>query len=119
MYVDNVLIASRSDKEIDRISDHLERHFNIRRIGDVRQCLGIEFCRKEDTITMSQGGYIDEVLKRFGMEECNPVSTPLDPSLKLEKANNKPPQNVPFQELVGCLTYLVSIIRSDIAYTAS
>ncbi len=37
------------------------------------------------TITMSQSKYIEEVLKRFNMEECKPIGTPLDVNSKLLK----------------------------------
>ena len=34
---------------------------------------------------MNQSRYIEEVLKRFHMEDCKPVATPLDISTKLVK----------------------------------
>ncbi|CAL1678208.1 unnamed protein product [Lasius platythorax] len=51
----------------------------------VKYCLGLEFTRYEKEITVKQKGYINDVLNRFGMLECKPVSTPLEPGLKLVK----------------------------------
>ena len=42
------------------------------------QCLGIRILRQNDAIGMDQESYIDEMLKRFNMQDCNSVSTPID-----------------------------------------
>ena len=40
---------------------------------------------KENQITMlSQAHYIDKILHRVGLQDANPVSTPLDPNVNLE-----------------------------------
>ena len=54
-------------------------------IGVLHYCLGMEFemNREVRTITMNQKSYIEEVLKRFNMEECKPVGTLFDVNLKL------------------------------------
>jgi len=63
---------------------------------------------------------IFDVLDRFKMENCNPVSTPEDNSIKLlkgvtvdEKRNGSRPYH---RELVGNLMYLAVATRPDIAY---
>lgn len=122
IYVDDVLIASRNEKDIERISDFLSQRFNIKRLGEVHQCLGIEFNRDGNSISMNQRGYINEVLRRFGMDDCNPVSTPFDPSVKLEKGIDKSSKrelDLPYREIMGCLTYIASSTRPDIAFSAS
>lgn len=69
---------------------------------------------------MSQGSYIWEILRRFGMSDCNSVSTPLDPSQKLEKKADKSSDGcLACWELIGCLTYLTSTTRPIIAFSAS
>ena len=75
-------------------------------------CLGVEFerDRKARTITMSQRKYIREVLKRFTMEECKPISTPLDVNAKLLKlwveefeAIEGETEGIPYKSGVGSL----------------
>ncbi len=41
--------------------------------------------RANCTINISQSKYIEEVLKRFNMEECKPIGTLLDVNSKLLK----------------------------------
>ncbi|EZA55654.1 Copia protein [Ooceraea biroi] len=69
---------------------------------------------------MRQSSYIDEVLKRFNMEECNPVSTPMDLGSKLDREEQSyEEKDLPYRELVGCLTYIATATRPDIAFVAS
>jgi len=122
VFVDDILIASRNKKEIDRIFYFLSQQFMIKNLGEVNRCIGIEFNREGANITLTQKGYICELLKRFGMTDCNPVSTSFDSNVKLNKGVNKSTlhdQALPYRELIGCLTYLASSTRPDIAFSAS
>ena len=66
----------RLEEEYD-MSDLGELHFFLR--------VYIERDRAARIITMHQKSYIEEVLKRFGMEDCKPISTPLDVKAQLVK----------------------------------
>ena len=63
------------------MSDLDELHFFLR----------LEFVRDRvaRTITMNQSKYVMDVLKRFGMENCKPVGTPLDVNSKLMKLTDE------------------------------
>lgn len=122
IYVDDILICSRSEEKIKHFSDFISRHFDVRDLGEPRQCLRIEFSREGNNITLKQKGYINEVLRRFGMSDCNPVSTPINPNEKLDGGSNESSNDapsLPYRELIGCLTYLASSTRPDIAFSAS
>ena len=56
-------------------------------LGELYFCLGVEFVRDRATrtISMNQTKYVMDVLKRFGMEDCKPVVTPLDVNCKVVK----------------------------------
>lgn len=121
VYVDDVLIASRNQEEINRTTTSISKRSTVRNLGEVQQCLGIEFSREGNNITLSQRGYIREILEHFGMSDCNPVSTPVDPNVKLDKADkisSSDEEDLPYRELVGCLTYLASSTRPDISFAA-
>ena len=65
-----------------------------------------------------------DVLERFGMADCNPLSTPL--SLGTVLTQQTPEQtekdkefmaDKPYREVVGALNYLSTMTRPDISYT--
>lgn len=57
VYVDDILIASRNKKEIDRISYFLLQ-FTIKNLGEVNRCPGIEFNCEGEKITLTQKDYL-------------------------------------------------------------
>jgi hypothetical protein len=54
-------------------------------LGELSLFLGLQICQSNQGIFISQTKYIREMLKRFGMEYCKPVITPMQTSCKLSK----------------------------------
>ena len=52
--------------------------------GEISYCLGltVKRDRQNKIMTISQPQYIENILVRFGMENCRPVTTPADPGMK-------------------------------------
>jgi hypothetical protein len=46
-------------------------------------CLGIEVWREDGKTLITQSKYTKELIRRFNMSECNPMSTPLEQNVKL------------------------------------
>lgn len=114
---------SRDDEEINRLKKHLGARFEVKDLGAVKHCLGLEFSREESTVTIRQRGYIFDVLEKFGMSECRPVGTPMEPGVKLsveeDTKTGREDFQVPYRELIGSLMYLSVGTRPDIAHAVS
>ncbi|GMF57625.1 unnamed protein product [Phytophthora lilii] len=54
---------------------------------------------------MCQRRYIDDILKRFGMDECKAVVNPVDMSSRLVPSDAATKVNAPFREAVGALMH--------------
>lgn len=122
VYVDDILIVSKNQEAIINLTEFLSKKFEIKKLGDVKYCLGIEFSRDENGIVMNQRGYINDILDRFGMLDSRTISTPLELGTKLrknEKWCEEEAHRVPYRELVGALMYLAVCTRPDIAYVVS
>lgn len=121
VYVDDILIASRHEKEITKLGQKLSSHFEVKSLGEVNYCLGVEFTQGNGYIAMHQRGYVKDLLSRFGMTDSKPVATPIDASLKLERneSGSEEDSKLPYRELVGALTYLATTTRPDISFAAS
>jgi len=122
IYVDDIIVAARRDCDtVGRLYAHLSEEFEVKDFGLTKYCLGIEFSQKEGKITMNQRGYVDDLLKRFGMVDSKPVATPMSQGTKLARNEkiDSTQVDVPYRELVGALMYLSVCTRPDIAHAAS
>jgi hypothetical protein len=78
--------------------------------------LGIEVKQTEEGIFISQEGYGKEILKKFEMLDCKPISTSVECGVKLSRHDEEENVNPTlFKSLVGTLRYL-TCTRPDILY---
>ena len=90
VYVDDIILAGKSDKRIKEVKRALAAKFDIKDIGRLHYFLGMKILQDEQTgnVWIGQPAYVESVLKKFGMDNSKPVSTPIDPSTKLTKATD-------------------------------
>ncbi len=62
---------------------------------------------QNETKNSGQPTYTEKLLEKFGMQDCNPVGTPVDVSSKLLAASSED-EGIDQQLLVGSLMYLSS-----------
>ncbi|KAL5734170.1 hypothetical protein ACOSP7_032031 [Xanthoceras sorbifolium] len=91
------------------------KEFEMTDIDLMAHFLGIEVVQSKKGIFISQSTYAKEILKRFGMEECNPITTPVETGLELRKNERGDVDSTYFKSLVGSLGYL-TCTRPDILY---
>lgn len=90
-------------------------------MGKVKHFLGLSIEKNEKTgeVFLHQKQYITEILKRFGMLESKPVTTPVDLGMKGAEDTSKKITNVPYQNIIGSLMYLAVNTRPDLAFIVS
>ncbi|KAG2843921.1 hypothetical protein PC110_g18425 [Phytophthora cactorum] len=71
---------------------------------------------------IQQSRYIDDVVERFNQRNAKPVENPCASSMKLSKALSPTTemecaemQSRPYRPLIGCLMYITTCTRPDIA----
>ena len=85
--------------------------------GEVKEYLGCEVIRDRAARTgkMVQAGCAERVLRTFGMWDCNPVLTSMDPNVRLTKRDSPevvdPRLHRRMRSIVGCLSYLVNMTQ--------
>ena len=125
VYVDDLVLASKSRQLMDNVQDQLCSRFKTRRLGAIATCIGIDFKRdnsNKNVFHLSQRRYINTILTRFGMQDCKPVGTPVDMSApKLTKATEHEPlaDNTEYRRIIGSLMYAAVATRPDIAAQVS
>ena len=114
LYVDDGLIASSNKEDVEQFITDLKKSFQIS-CSEAKFYLGLEIAQEKDGIKITQKGYIEKILKKFNMENANPVETPIIKSsqnIEPGKAESK----FPYRSAVGALMYLMVGTRPDIAY---
>ncbi|KAK2988354.1 hypothetical protein RJ640_001539 [Escallonia rubra] len=103
-------------KMFDDFKKEMAKELEMTDIGLMSNYLGIEVKQRDDGIFISQEAYAKEVLKRFNMKNCNPISIPIEVENKLSRhVKEGPIDRTLFKSLVGSLTYL-TCTRPDILY---
>ena len=72
---------------------------------------------------IDQRKFIEDILVRFGMDNCRPISTPMEQDARYWQypAEESQPldSEIPYRAAVGCLNYLAITTRPDLAYVVS
>src|SRR6202044_2251631 len=74
IFVDDITLASKSQKALDETVKELAKHFPLRDLGPTSFLLGIHITRdfEKRTISLSQRQHIVDMLDRFGFGTCSP-----------------------------------------------
>uniref|UniRef100_A0AAV1TJ65 Reverse transcriptase Ty1/copia-type domain-containing protein n=1 Tax=Peronospora matthiolae TaxID=2874970 RepID=A0AAV1TJ65_9STRA len=117
VYVDDVLVTGSSLELIAQTKNDLKTRFEMTDSGKCAFVLGIELLDGEDgSVTLCQRRYVDDILKRFGMDDCKAVASPVDMSSRLVSSDATTKVDAPFREAVGALMHLTTATRPDIAF---
>ncbi|KAG2758611.1 hypothetical protein Pcac1_g29259 [Phytophthora cactorum] len=101
VYVDDVLITGSSPELIARTKTDLKTRFEMTDSGKCAFVLGIELVDGPDgSVTMCQRRYVDDILKRFAMDEYKAVVSPVDMSTRLISSDAATKVNAPFREVM-------------------
>lgn len=120
IYVDDILVMSKSKKNVKHIKNKLKCRFALKDLGDAKYCLGIEVHRTREGYFLSQRGYIHCILENFGMIDCKAAKTPLALGVKLiDDSSSHEESEQPFREMIGMLMYLAVGTQPDIAHAVN
>ncbi|CAL1680928.1 unnamed protein product [Lasius platythorax] len=105
----------------------MQNKYEARDLGEIIHFLGVNIERSpEGGIRMNQEAYIQELLERYGLQECRPAYIPLEPGnpISLEESpktdeKRQDMKNIPYRELIGSLGYINQCTKPDIAFAVS
>lgn len=120
VWVDDIIVISFSEARITMIISHISKRVKIDDRGTLTWFLGMSVEVNAEAITLSQKQYILDVLEKWGMADCKPVSTPMI-SNEVSQGNDQfdPELLVFYRQLIGNLLYISTISRPDISYSVN
>ncbi|CAI7764580.1 unnamed protein product [Closterium sp. NIES-53] len=118
VYVDDLVFEA-----LTLVKSELQKRHTCTDLGELRSYLGLQITRDRArrTITLTQSHMVHQVLQRFGFQFSSPQPTPLSTghSLSAPPSDESVEPSGPYPELVGCLMYLMTCTRPDLAYPLS
>ncbi|CAI7923292.1 unnamed protein product [Closterium sp. NIES-54] len=123
VYVDDLVFATADTAGLAHVKSELQKRHTCTDLGELRSYLGLQITRDraQRTITLTQSHMVQQVLQRFNFTYSSPQATPLSTrhSLSALPSNESVEPSGPYPELVGCLMYLMTCTRPDLAYPLS
>ena len=118
IYIDNVMSFRNTKPGLSKSRAELHKLFEMKE-EDPNWVMGIKLIKnhKEATVSIDHSLYVNAVLRRFGMDDCNTTRTPLDsgnvlsvhdcPQTDEERSEM---HTVPYWELIGTLTWIAVVL---------
>ncbi|CAI7892197.1 unnamed protein product [Closterium sp. NIES-54] len=123
VYVDDLVFATADTEALAHVKSELQKRHTCTDLGELTSYLGLRITqdRAQRTITLTQSHMVQQVPQRFGFTCSSPQSTPLPTghSLSAPPSDESVEPSGPYSELVGCLMYLMTCTRPDVAYPLS
>ncbi|CAI7912440.1 unnamed protein product [Closterium sp. NIES-54] len=123
VYVDDLVFATADTEALAHVKSELQKRHTCTDLGELTSYLGLQIPRDraQRTITLTQSHMVQQILQRFGFTYSSPQSTPLPTghSLSAPPLDESVEPSGPYPELVGCLMYLMTCTRPDLAYPLS
>eukprot|EP00253_Pinus_taeda_P011501 PITA_11501 len=118
LYVDDLVITG-AERLIEHCKRDLATEFEMKDIGLMHYFLGLEVWQEKGHFFLGQGKYIVDILSRFHMEDCRPMSTPMITNWKkLHASDSELVDPTLYRQLIGSLMYLVNT-RPDICFAVN
>ncbi|CAI7856030.1 unnamed protein product [Closterium sp. NIES-53] len=123
VYVDDLVFATADTEAHAHVKSELQKSHTCTDLGELTSYLDLRITRDRAhrTITLTLSHMVQQVLQHFGFTYSSPQSTPLPTghSLSAPPSDESVEPSGPYPELVGCLMYLMTCTRPDLAYPLS
>jgi len=117
IYVDDIIFGSTNAYLCKEFSKLIQDEFEMSMMGELKFFLGIQINQCKDGVYVHQTKYTRKLLKKFKLEDCKLMNTPMHPTCTLSKEDtwSKVDQKL-YRGMIGSLFYLTTS-RPDILFS--
>jgi hypothetical protein len=126
LYVDDIPGGHNNAKWYRKFISDMKKDFNVGEVGPLDWVMQVEVKKIANGFQFCHKKYINDLLRKFGMENCKAHKVPLDPAFEISSSdsptNDSDKQvmaNKGYKELVGALLWIARISRPDIQVAVS
>nr|GEU45116.1 hypothetical protein [Tanacetum cinerariifolium] len=120
VYVDDIIFGSTHPRYTQLFSDLMKSRFEMSMMGEMTFFLALQVNQSPCGIFINQSNYVLEILKKYGMESCDPIGTPMEIKDKLHLDQNGTPAKPTekhLKEVKRIFRYLQGTINTGLWYT--
>ncbi|WVZ89201.1 hypothetical protein U9M48_035633 [Paspalum notatum var. saurae] len=117
VYVDDIIFGSTNEEYCTEFGKMMAKEFEMSMIGELTFFLGFQIKQLREGTFIYQEMYTRDLLKRFKMDDCNPIETPMATNIKLDpdESGINVDQTL-YRSMIGSLLYLCAS-RPDIMFS--
>ncbi|GKB73399.1 retrovirus-related pol polyprotein from transposon TNT 1-94 [Tanacetum coccineum] len=109
IYVDDIIFGLTCQELCDDFSRIMHEEFKMSMMGKLNFFLSLQIKQLEDSIFFNQSKYIQEMLKKFGLEDFKPIKTPMLSETKITRDEDRESiNNTKYHGMIGSLLYLMA-----------
>jgi len=117
IYVDDIIFGSTNASLCKEFYKLMQDEFEMSMMGELKVFLGIQINQCKDGVYVHQTKYTKELLKKFKLEDCKVMNTPMHPTCTLSKEDTGPKVDQKlYRGMIGSLLYLTAA-RLDILFS--
>ncbi|RDX97932.1 hypothetical protein CR513_19224, partial [Mucuna pruriens] len=106
LYVDDLLVMGNNVALIDEFKLEMMKVFEMIDLGLMTYFLGMEIMQSQDEVFICQKKYAKQIVKKFHMEDCKSINTPMNQKEKFSKEDGaKKVDEAYFRSLIGVVPY--------------
>nr|GEX39792.1 retrovirus-related Pol polyprotein from transposon TNT 1-94 [Tanacetum cinerariifolium] len=116
VYVDDIIFGLTNPRYATLFSDLMKSRFEMLMIGEMTFFLGLQVNQSLSGIFINQSNYVNEILKKYGLNTCDIIGTLMDikDKLGLDQIGTLV-DATKYRSMIGALMYLTSS-RPDIVH---
>ena len=85
IYVDDIIFGSTNASLCMEFSKIMQDEFEMSMMGELKFFLGIQVNQSKDEVYVQQTKYTKQLLKKFKLDDCILMNTPMHPTCTLSK----------------------------------
>nr|GEY18482.1 retrovirus-related Pol polyprotein from transposon TNT 1-94 [Tanacetum cinerariifolium] len=109
VYVDDIIFGLTNPRYATLFFDLMKSHFKMSMMGEMTFFLDLQVNQSPSGIFINQSNYVNEILKKYGLNTYDVIGTPMDikDKLDLDKLGT-PVDATKYSSMIGTLMYLMS-----------
>lgn len=116
VYVDDIIFGSNVESMSQLFSSTMQKEFEMYLFTELKFFLGLQVHQTKNGICLYQNKYLKQIMKKYGMEECKLVYTPMVTECNLRQNGDSPTFNQSkYRSMIGSFIYLMGT-RLDIMH---